>query len=70
MVTQQHLASFKRADRDLYAREEVLNSAIIAADINLARSGERRVRPNGNSKRKGELICAPCEQKHLGVTRI
>jgi hypothetical protein len=33
MITQQHLASFKHADRDLYAREEVLNSAIIAADI-------------------------------------
>ena len=33
MVTQQHLASFKHADHDLYAREEVLNSAIIAADI-------------------------------------
>jgi hypothetical protein len=29
----QHLASFKLADHDLYAREEVLNSAIIAADI-------------------------------------
>ena len=28
-----HLASIKRADRDLYAREKVLNSAIIAADI-------------------------------------
>ena len=33
MIPQQHLASFKHADRDLYAREEVLNSAIIAADI-------------------------------------
>ena len=33
MITQQQLPSFKRADRDLYAREEVLNSAIIAADI-------------------------------------
>ena len=33
MITEQHLASFKRADRDLYAREKVLNSAIIAADI-------------------------------------
>ena len=33
MITQQHLASFKHADRDLYAREKVLNSAIIAADI-------------------------------------
>jgi hypothetical protein len=31
MIT--HLASIKRADRDLYAREKVLNSAIIAADI-------------------------------------
>src|SRR3984885_6485914 len=33
MIPQQHLASFKHADRDLYAREEVLNSAIIAVDI-------------------------------------
>src|SRR5271154_2815138 len=33
MITQQHLASINRADRDLYAREKVLNSAIIAADI-------------------------------------
>ena len=33
MITQQHLASIHRADRDLYAREKVLNSAIIAADI-------------------------------------
>jgi hypothetical protein len=33
MITQQHLASFKHADRDLYAREKVLNCAIIAADI-------------------------------------
>jgi hypothetical protein len=33
MITQQHLASIKHADRDLYAREKVLNSAIIAADI-------------------------------------
>jgi hypothetical protein len=33
MITQQHLASFKHADRDLSAREKVLNSAIIAADI-------------------------------------
>jgi hypothetical protein len=31
--TQQHLACSKHADRDLYAREKVLNSAIIAADI-------------------------------------
>jgi hypothetical protein len=27
------LASIKHPDRDLYAREKVLNSAIIAADI-------------------------------------
>ena len=33
MITQQHLASINRADRDLYAREKVLNSAIIATDI-------------------------------------
>jgi hypothetical protein len=33
MNTQQHLASFKHADRDLYAVEKVLNSAIMAADI-------------------------------------
>jgi hypothetical protein len=33
MITQQHLPSFERADRDLYAREKVLNSAIITADI-------------------------------------
>jgi hypothetical protein len=33
MITQQHLASIHRADRDLYAREKVLNSAIIATDI-------------------------------------
>src|ERR1700735_3947758 len=33
MITQQHLASTNRANRDLYARENVLNSAIIAADI-------------------------------------
>ena len=33
MMTQQHLPSFKHEDRDLYARENVLNSAIIAADI-------------------------------------
>ena len=33
MITQQHLASINRADRDRYAREKVLNSAIIAADI-------------------------------------
>jgi hypothetical protein len=31
MITQQ--ASINNADRDLYAREKVLNSAIIAADI-------------------------------------
>src|ERR1700732_3738875 len=33
MSTQQHLASVNRANRDLSAREGVLNSAIIAADI-------------------------------------
>ena len=33
MITQQHLASTDRANRDLYAREKVLNSAIIGADI-------------------------------------
>src|SRR5271155_447022 len=33
MITQQRLASINRADRDLYAREKVLNSAILAADI-------------------------------------
>ena len=33
MSTQQHLASVNYADRDLYARERVLNSAIISADI-------------------------------------
>jgi hypothetical protein len=33
MTTQQHLASFKHADRDIYARENILNSAIISADI-------------------------------------
>jgi hypothetical protein len=33
MITQQRLASTNRANRDLYAREKVLNSAIIAADI-------------------------------------
>jgi hypothetical protein len=33
MSTQQHLAFVNHADRDLYARERVLNSAIIAADI-------------------------------------
>src|SRR6266436_9208972 len=33
MSTQQHLPSVNYADRDLYARERVLNSAIIAADI-------------------------------------
>jgi len=33
MITEQHLASTNRANRDLYAREKVLNSAIIAADI-------------------------------------
>ena len=33
MITQQHLASINRVDREPYAREKVLNSAIIAADI-------------------------------------
>jgi hypothetical protein len=33
MITQQHSPSLKHADRDLYAREKVLNSAILAADI-------------------------------------
>src|SRR5580692_3990942 len=33
MITQQHLASIKHVDRDVYAREKVLNSAIISADI-------------------------------------
>src|SRR6202140_5294712 len=33
MITQQHLASINRTDRDLDAREKVLNSAIIAVDI-------------------------------------
>ncbi len=33
MITQQHVASINYAGRDLYAREKVLNSAIIAADI-------------------------------------
>ena len=33
MITQQQSPSLKHADRDLYAREKVLNSAIIAADI-------------------------------------
>jgi hypothetical protein len=33
MGTHQYLASVNYADRDLYARERVLNSAIIAADI-------------------------------------
>jgi hypothetical protein len=33
MSTQQYLASVNYADRDLYARERFLNSAIIAADI-------------------------------------
>ena len=33
MITQQHLTSVNHADRELYAREKVLNSAIIAADI-------------------------------------
>jgi len=33
MITQQHLTSVNHADRELYAREKVLNSAIITADI-------------------------------------
>jgi hypothetical protein len=33
MGTQQRLASINHADRDSYARERVLNSAIVAADI-------------------------------------
>ena len=33
MLTQQHLDSIDREGRDLHAREKVLNSAIIAADI-------------------------------------
>jgi hypothetical protein len=33
MIARQYLASINRADRDLYAREKVLNSAIIAVDI-------------------------------------
>jgi hypothetical protein len=33
MSTQQYLATVDQADRDLYVRERVLNSAIIAADI-------------------------------------
>jgi hypothetical protein len=33
MSTQQHLASLSHVDRDIYARERVLNSAIIATDI-------------------------------------
>jgi hypothetical protein len=33
MSTQQHLASPSHVDRDIYARERALNSAIIAADI-------------------------------------
>ena len=33
MSTQQHLASINHGDRDLCARERVLNSAVIAADI-------------------------------------
>jgi hypothetical protein len=28
VITQQHLASINRADRDLYAREKILNPAI------------------------------------------
>ena len=33
MITQQQLASVKRADRELHVPEKVLNSAILAADI-------------------------------------
>jgi|ERR1700722_9082465 len=33
MITQHHSASINRAERELHARETVLNSAIIAADI-------------------------------------
>jgi len=33
MISQQYLASIKHADRDIFAREKVLNSAIISADI-------------------------------------
>ena len=33
MITQQHLASVKRADRELHVRDKVLNSAILAADV-------------------------------------
>jgi hypothetical protein len=33
MITQQHFASINQTDRDLSAREKVLNSAIIAVDI-------------------------------------
>jgi hypothetical protein len=33
MITQHHSASINRAERELHARERVLNSAIIAADI-------------------------------------
>jgi len=33
MSAQHHLASLNHADRDLYARERVLNCAIVAADI-------------------------------------
>src|SRR5258708_26529793 len=33
MITHQHLVAINHADRDLHAREKVLNSAIIAADI-------------------------------------
>ena len=33
MSAQHHFAPGDQSDRDLYARERVLNSAIIAADI-------------------------------------
>lgn len=35
MSAQKHLPSVNRTDRDLYARERVLNSAIVAADISM-----------------------------------
>ena len=37
MSTQHHLAPVNHTDRDLCARERVLNFAIIAADISLER---------------------------------
>src|SRR6267143_1436403 len=41
MSTQHHFAPSDHQDRDLYARERVLNSAIIAADIG---RGRERIR--------------------------